>query len=506
MWLLHTSGFLLTQFSGSSAPPYAILSHTWGPEETTFDDIQEYCRTGKRPELARFLKIEGCCAKARSDGYDYCWIDTCCIDKRSSAELSEAINSMFRWYENAGVCYAYLEDYLLGGSRLSMCRWFTRGWTLQELIAPPTVEFLAPDWTEIGTKINLQKDIGVITGISPEILCRVEPVDSASVGQRMSWAARRKTTRPEDEAYCLMGLFGVHMPMLYGEGEKAFERLQLEIIKESNDHSIFAWNTRSYTLGRGLLAYSPAEFADCGSIRMHTHVETRTDDKPFSMTNRGLFIKLPVICSGTGAYAILSCYSEVKPKGTSVAIRLVGEMTLKGIYHRVRCHDIFHIPYNNKMEHKDVEMYVPQTRQSVSILGYHQILYSLIIKNYQRHGFDVVEQFPGTRWLPHDADLRAMLKPDGDITSILFQDSYGVRFLVTLKTRLHIVYCCFLTDFEDSLLDRLRNQPSKIYLLVEAQPLDRITKRLPGGETISVAVKNRCFYGEKGYELVINIS
>lgn len=388
-----------------------------------------------------------------------------------------------------------------------MCQWFTRGWTLQELIAPPTVEFLASDWTEIGTKMSLQKDIGVITGISPKILCKVEPVDSASVSQRMSWAARRKTTRPEDEAYCLMGLFGVHMPMLYGEGEKAFERLQLEIIKKSNDHSIFAWNARHYTsLERGLLACSPAEFADCGSIRMHTHVETRADDEPFSMTNRGLFIKLPVISTGINTYAILSCYSEVEPKGTSVAISLVRKTRLKGIYQRIPNHDISHIPYNNKMEHKDVEMYVPQTRQSVSVPGNHQIRYSLIIKDYQQHGFDVVEQFPITRWFPHDSDLHAVLRSDNDITSILFQDLYGARFLVTLKMRLRILYCCFLTDFKDSLLDRLRNKKSDIYLLVEAQPLDRMTKRLPGGAAISVAVKNRCFYGEKGYELVINIS
>jgi len=177
-----------------------------------------------------------------------------------------------------------------------MCRWFTHGWILQELIAPSTVEFLGPGWTEIGTKISLQKEIGGIIGISPKILCKVEPVDSASVSQRMSWAVRRKTTRPEDKAYCLMGLFRVYMPMLYGEGEKAFERLQLEIIKKLNNHLIFAWNTRRYTLlERGLLAHSPAEFADCGSTRTHTHVETRADDEPFSMTNRGLFIKLPVI-------------------------------------------------------------------------------------------------------------------------------------------------------------------------------------------------------------------
>ncbi|OCL13293.1 HET-domain-containing protein, partial [Glonium stellatum] len=241
MWLLHTSNPVLHQFTGVDTPHYAIFSHTWGKEEVTFDIMQEYHQTGRRPCLAGYEKVEQCCAKARSAGFEWVWIDTCCVDKRSSAELSEALNSMFRWYQGATICYAYLEDYTAGKSELSDSRWFTRGWTLQELIAPPTVEFLAKDWTEIGTKTSLQKEIARITGVNSRILCRISHVGKASVAKRMSWAARRQTSRLEDEAYCLMGLFGVNMPMLYGEGKMAFERLQLEIIKNSNDHSIFAW-------------------------------------------------------------------------------------------------------------------------------------------------------------------------------------------------------------------------------------------------------------------------
>ncbi|KAI6002305.1 hypothetical protein F5J12DRAFT_906395 [Pisolithus orientalis] len=145
------------------------------------------------------------------DGYTWLWIDTCCIDKRSSAELSEAINSMYRWYRNSQMCYVYLND------------WFSRGWTLQELVAPKEAEFFNKSWVSIGIKQDLTSLLEDITRI-PEKSVR-------AVAHIMSWAADRKTTRVEDRAYSLLGLFGVNMPMLYGEGSKAFQRLQLEIIR-----------------------------------------------------------------------------------------------------------------------------------------------------------------------------------------------------------------------------------------------------------------------------------
>ena len=166
---------------------------------------------------------------AVADGFDYIWIDTCCIDKTSSAELSEALNSMYRWYQEAEECYAYLADVphnsinratgVTGPSWKS--RWFTRGWTLQELIAPLSVIFLNSEWQEIGTKSNLQRDISEITGIPSSFLLG-DDLRHASIAQRMSWASKRETTRIEDLAYYLMGLFGIYMPMLYGEGERAY--------------------------------------------------------------------------------------------------------------------------------------------------------------------------------------------------------------------------------------------------------------------------------------------
>lgn len=226
---------------------YAILSHTWGEEEVTYSDIQNLESALK---LAGFAKLESACALAFSQGYEFIWIDTCCIDKTSSAELSEAINSMYRWYEEADICYAYLADVEIGanwrvsasGTELfAKSRWFERGWTLQELIAPVDVEFYSRTWLFLGSKSNLQKELHEVTHIDQFVLGGGIPA-CISVSRRLYWASHRKTTREEDEAYCLLGLFGVHLPPIYGEGrEKAFLRLQESILKSTDDQSIFAW-------------------------------------------------------------------------------------------------------------------------------------------------------------------------------------------------------------------------------------------------------------------------
>jgi hypothetical protein len=246
MRLIHGETLRLVEFADNHIPPYAILSHTWGSEEVT---LQEMSKDLHLPKEARKLminkskaesynKIEYCCAQASRDGLEYSWVDTCCIDKSSSSELSEAINSMFRWYSNAAICYAYLCDVKFSSGEISGSRWFTRGWTLQELIAPKNVMFFSSRWELIGTKQSLGRNIASITGIDMETLLDPATLSSASVARRMSWAAKRQTTRTEDVAYCLMGLFDVNMPLLYGEGEKAFIRLQEEIIKENDDHSL----------------------------------------------------------------------------------------------------------------------------------------------------------------------------------------------------------------------------------------------------------------------------
>jgi hypothetical protein len=234
MRLLHRNGnghYSLTEFVGESIPRYAILSHTWGVdnEEVTLKDVEEGTGTTK----AGYEKILFCGHQAAKDGLRYFWVDTCCIDKSSSAELAEAINSMFAWYRDATRCYVYLSDVSAAQQPWSLAlqqsRWFTRGWTLQELIAPVSVEFFSAEGHRIGNKYSLVRELHRITGISVGAL-QGDPLSQFSVEERMSWVGQRKTRREEDAAYSLLGIFDVHMPLIYGEGRsKAFARLQREI-------------------------------------------------------------------------------------------------------------------------------------------------------------------------------------------------------------------------------------------------------------------------------------
>ncbi|EJF60763.1 HET-domain-containing protein [Dichomitus squalens LYAD-421 SS1] len=253
MWLLSTARAELQFFSAPETVTggYAILSHTWSDCEQSFEEIQatnQQCKTtGENPRDLASAKIRECCILAERHGYQWAWVDTCCIDKTSSTELSEAINSMFLWYACAEVCFAYLEDVPSDcvleapDSAFRTARWHKRGWTLQELIAPALVIFVAQDWTIIGNKLQLAQLLQQVTGVWWQVLTRETHLSVVSVGQRMNWASSRSTTRVEDEAYCLMGLFNVNMPTIYGEGRQAFQRLQHEIMKQSFDTSLFAW-------------------------------------------------------------------------------------------------------------------------------------------------------------------------------------------------------------------------------------------------------------------------
>ena len=256
MWLLSTHYAELRFFSSPEAVAggYAILSHTWGTpaEEQTFQELRAIdarCKVSNENPLDLVShKIRRCCFLARERGFDWVWIDTCCIDKTSSVELSEAINSMFRWYASAEVCFVYLGDVPAGcdlaaqDSAFRKAKWFQRGWTLQELIAPLNILFFSLDWQYLGSKLDTTELLQSITRVPCQILTREKHFASASIAERMSWVSKRVTTRPEDIAYCLMGLFDVNLPTLYGEGRRrAFQRLQQEIMKASYDPSLFAW-------------------------------------------------------------------------------------------------------------------------------------------------------------------------------------------------------------------------------------------------------------------------
>ncbi|KDN70190.1 putative heterokaryon incompatibility protein [Colletotrichum sublineola] len=313
---------------GDSPPTYAILSHRWEKDirdEVLYEDVANATNidTQKWRQKRGFAKVDGACKQAAKDGYDHIWIDSCCINQNSSAELSESINSMYRFYQEAQVCYAFLAGLPPPNAGLDTDESFERHDCVhvpkatQELIAPATVLFFTDElvgqsrtthWIYIADKASICEKLSAITNIDAPILKNEQPVGQASVAKRMSWAAKRVTTKPEDHAYSLMGLFDVNMPMIYGEGgTKAFLRLQEEIIKVSSDQSIFAWRDSTATPGArtGVLATSPKMCKDCGGFFGYYDWDRV---EPFSKTNRGLQITLPLRLVKTDTFvAALNC-------------------------------------------------------------------------------------------------------------------------------------------------------------------------------------------------------
>lgn len=238
----------LTSFDDDDPPRYAILSHTWSDgQEVTYAELL----AGTSKEKTGFAKILFCLDRAAEDEIDYVWVDSCCIDRSTSDEVATAINSMFKWYQHAAKCYVYLSDVYVPDEvtdaekyRITWdqafrgSRWFTRGWTMQELLAPPVVEFFDRGGKRLGSKVSLEQEIHKITRISLKAL-RGQSLSEFDVEERMSWAANRKTTRKEDKAYCLLGVFGVFLPVIYGEGEEhSMLRLREEITKRQSKNSV----------------------------------------------------------------------------------------------------------------------------------------------------------------------------------------------------------------------------------------------------------------------------
>lgn len=312
MWLINTKTLGLEYFAvPENTPPYAVLSHTWGNDELSFAEFKSL-NSAATSRRRGFRKIYQTCALAQQSGIPYAWVDTVCIDKSSSAELTEAINSMYNYYRRSKICYAYIDDWEpaqrwvdlaalgeLAGEKTTArkhhrpLRWFTRGWTLQELIAPIHVCFLDAAWRPRGMKNDREvtPHLSRITGIASSVL---NDGDSANLrriclAQRMSWAAHRETSRVEDIAYCLMGIFEVNMPLLYGEGKRAFLRLQQDIIKNTTDLSIFAWDVSvSHLVFTDVLAPHPRVFANLGTCAPSRSPFSRESE--ITVTNRGLRI------------------------------------------------------------------------------------------------------------------------------------------------------------------------------------------------------------------------
>ena len=352
MRLLNTETIKLHDFFGRQPPLYAILSHCWGEDEVSYKNVWK----GKNLGAAGWAKVRQCCSFVQGLGFQWVWIDTCCIDKRSSAELVESINSMYMWYRRAAMCFAYLADVQcrpenihsyedlattvgngremeesqerqpepIEGQTIELFRrskWFTRAWTLQELLAPARVIFLDSDWNMFGSKGRLNDLVSDISGIANVASMFVL---NASIATKMSWAANRTCTRPEDLAYSLLGIFRVNMPLVYGEGKyQAFARLQLEILQKSGDESIFAFfhGLRNWA---DVLAQSPRDFVHFKGIRSF---EPRFPRAPYICTQKGLEINTILLPARTyfGEYKMyfmpLNCAREgaLKPMAVRLA-------------------------------------------------------------------------------------------------------------------------------------------------------------------------------------------
>lgn len=302
MRLINTTTFELLSGEPSSfkSEGYAILSHRWIGLEISFERLPQFVgelqKNRDRPiQPIQLEKIRGTAQIARSQGLQWLWIDNVCINKASAVEEAESINSMFRWYSDARVCITYLGDVRANYEAIGPEKffneetkkasvWFTRGWTLQELLAPANMHFYDMNWEFIGTKKDLAPALEEITGISAKYLTGEEDFRSACIAAKMSWMAGRETARVEDIAYSMLGIFDITMSPQYGEGRRAFMRLQYTLLSSSTDESLFAWKMPSEGPGPvstkfnvkakvslqpdewGLLAASPEFFRDCSKI------------------------------------------------------------------------------------------------------------------------------------------------------------------------------------------------------------------------------------------------
>ncbi|KAK3617596.1 hypothetical protein LTR56_025174 [Elasticomyces elasticus] len=353
MKLINLETLKLEEHDDYHAPRYAILSHRWEEQEVLFAD---WTKSPAKRKPKGHQKIVNFCKVAKEEcQVHYGWVDTCCIDKSSSSELSESINSMYRYYKRAIVCIAYLADVPVNTPTFSsdsyrakaiaaVCEsgWFRRGWTLQELIAPSRLVFYGVRWDKVGSLDKFSSSaISQLTGIPTSLLLGQSSPSDYPIAVRMSWASDRETTRPEDQAYSLLGMFDINMPLLYGEGHRAFLRLQEEIVRRSTDHTIFVWNrTDDYNMyeASDLFASSPADFAH-PEIQdlVECHLDTAAWVTSFEVNNHGLSISLPLIpCQthprekGLGGHiyfhAVLNCRFRKGPGPVALNVKWLSDV------------------------------------------------------------------------------------------------------------------------------------------------------------------------------------
>ncbi len=428
MRLINVETLKLEKFIGKARPPYAVLSHTWGDDddEISFRDIENgnIEKGSNRP-----TKLQGCCDQAKLDGFKYAWIDTCCIDKDSSRELDEAINSMFDWYKEAAICYSYLVDVPSDdnvwdpGSKFFSSRWFRRGWTLQELLAPKELQFFSQQWTFLGSRKDLSGVIQKITGIPRLVLRGTLGVHDASIAQRMSWAANRATTREEDTAYCLLGIFGIMMPMLYGEGRRAFLRLQEEIMKTASEDSFLAWGLEpaessqtasAGVVSAGILASAPSDFTNCG--HMVPPGPHATAAHTFTVSGGRLQVQLALHTAASGQhYGMLNCGPKDHPEQiVGLPINAAVSSGSSGEYIRPQgSHPVF-LP--RTISSSPAKVIHIRIKDQKPVHGTNSLRYGLLMDESMETNLELIDVYPRDRWQKDDAMITTAIDPEENTT------------------------------------------------------------------------------------------
>ncbi|KAI0203368.1 heterokaryon incompatibility protein-domain-containing protein [Astrocystis sublimbata] len=474
MRLLNVTTFDTEEFFHNSIPKYTILSHTWGDDkdEIKYHDI----KAGRIKDAAsRPTKLARCCEQTRKDGYQYTWIDTCCIDQTNSVELGEAINSMFRWYANAAVCYAYLSDVPANvsardtNSAMESSRWFTRGWTLQELLAPREIHFYNSAWSYMGMRSDLSTTIQQITRISRPFLIGMAHIHEASVAQRMSWASNIITKREEDMAYCLLGLFELTMPMIYGEGgEQAFARLQEMIIKHINDDSILVWGINPKTLMSAtgkhdqtlrILASRPADFAKCHHVVSRSHHQS-----PLDISGGRLRARLALHKTSSGnTYGLLNCGPDYDTNQIlEVPLMLNSSSGLHKDYVRTPKQFLISSPTTSESSIEQIQILI-ENRRTRQVRSNRQN--GFYIEDTSQIGLDLIDVDPSNRWqkcqsiISNDGAVSArapiyqqtlarLRSKDDDSSDFIILLEFGAHKPNVTEARCHIMICSRETTLE----------------------------------------------------------
>ncbi|RYP52969.1 hypothetical protein DL768_001963 [Monosporascus sp. mg162] len=450
MRLLHAKSLVLHDFpNDGQIPEYAILSHTWGGngDEVTIKDLSSWTPLYKRKP--GWAKIKGCCKQAVTDGIEYVWIDTCCMgrSKRSQEAVGDEIQSIWKYYSGARVCYVHLADVQASpetsadspDSGFCRSRWFTRGWTVPELLAPIFVRFYDVSWKYLGSKAELSRIIEGITGIGAQVLRDPGEVKRQSVACRMSWVSTRETAREEDIAYCLLGIFGVKMPIDYGEGRRnAFIRLQYHILRSSKDPSLFAWGYNlplggtNGNCGVGMLAETPSAFEHCSQVEP----VSGGAEPSFQVTASGLQFRLPMQMDEPTGTALLNLecaigdYYLVLPLSRSPTARKEFERTPYGkptLVHRSKLATFSTRPVNTQLINRSRSI---SAQIEVSLVYPEELFFELA----DVYPPNVLQDVGPVMIVPAEGEVRCSLYLlDLPWAMLSVQNGLGQRFLISIE-------------------------------------------------------------------------